>query len=228
MFFIESVSNNLASKISSYLKLNKDEEEIIAYGAFNLIQTVWCVLLVLLFGAICNVTEKAIIISVVISILRKYSGGAHSGSPNRCAIIGAIVSVGLALFIRYLNDFINFQVAIFIGSISFMLSYYAIYKYAPVDSPAKPIVKDIVKKKMKKKSFFVLNLLVSIIMVLFISYLIFEVRFLLSIVICIYAGVLWQVLTLTPKGYSVLLKIDIFLKCLTEKFGGESNEKQNI
>lgn len=228
MFFIEELSNNLALKISSYLKLNKNQEEIIAYGAFNLIQTVWCILLVLLFGAIFNVTVKAFIVSFIISVLRKYSGGAHASSPNRCALIGAVVSVGLALFIRYLNGFINFQVTIAMGIITFLLSYYIIYRYAPVDSPAKPIVKEITRQKMKKKSFFVLNLLGAIVIVFLFSYLLFRKESLLPIVACIYLGVLWQVVTLTPKGCLVLLKIDIFLKYLTEKFGGENNEKQNI
>jgi Membrane protein putatively involved in post-translational modification of the autoinducing quorum-sensing peptide len=228
MFFLEKLSNDLALKISYYLKLNKDQEEIIAYGAFNLIQTVCCILLVLLFGAIFNVTVKAFIISLVIGILRKYSGGAHSSSPNRCALIGAIISVGLALLIRYINSFIKFQVVIAIGIITFVLAYYIIYRYAPVDSPAKPIIKEVTKKRLRKKSFFVLNLLFTIVIVSSISYLIFRFKFLLPIITCIYGGVLWQVATLTPKGYLVLLKIDIFLKCLTEKFGGENNEKQNI
>lgn len=228
MFFLEKLSNNLALKMSSHLKLNKDQEEIIAYGAFNLIQTAWCILLVLLFGAIFSVTVKAFIISLATSILRKYSGGAHSSSPNRCALIGAIISVGLALLIRYNNSFINFQVVIVIGVIIFALAYYVIYRYAPVDSPAKPIIKEITKKTMKKKSFFVLNILVVVVIVFLISCLTFGVKFLLPIVTCIYAGILWQVLTLTPKGCLVLFKIDIFLKYLTEKFGGENNEKQNI
>lgn len=229
MFFIEKMSNDLALTISSSLKLNKDQEEIIAYGAFNFIQTLWCILLVLLFGAIFSVTSKAMIISFTTSVLRKYSGGAHSSSPNRCALIGAIVSVGLALIIKYINSCINLQMVIIIGIIVFAVAYYTIYRYAPVDSPSKPIVKEVTKQKMKKKSFFILNVLFSIVIVLLISHTILGFQFmLLSIITCIYVGILWQVLTLTPRGYLVLLKIDIFLKCLTEKFGGENNEKQSI
>lgn len=217
MFLIEKLTNDIAFKISSILKLDKDQEEIIAYGAFNLIQTVWCISLVLLFGAVFNVTGKAIIISFATSILRKYSGGAHASSPNRCALIGAIVSVGLALCIVSLNGFICFQVVVAMGAISFLLAYYIIYRYAPVDSSEKPIIKETTRQKMKEKSFFVLNLLVTIVVVFWSAYFVFKFKFLLSIIICIYVGVLWQVITLTPKGYLVLSKIDIFLKCLIEK-----------
>lgn len=220
MFLIEKLSNSLAFKISSALKLTKDERDVINYGAFNLLQTVWCIFLVLLFGAMFNVTVKAIIISFTISFLRKYSGGAHASSPNRCALIGAITSVGLAIFISYLSSYINLQLAIAIGIIIFVISYYTIYRYAPVDSPGKPIVKEVTKQKMKKKSFLILNSLVAIVIILLINYLIFGFKVLLAIVTCIYLGVLWQVSTLTPKGSLVLLKIDTFLKCITEKFQG--------
>lgn len=227
MFLIEKLSNDIAFKISSILKLNRNQKEIIAYGAFNFFQTIWCILLVLIFGIIFNVTFKAIVISFTISILRKYSGGAHSSSPNRCALIGAIVSVGLALFISCINSWINFQVVITIGIITFVVTYYTIYRYAPVDSPSKPIVKEVTKQKMKKKSIFIFNILVTIVIAFLVNYLIFGFKFLLPIITCVYVGVLWQVLTLTPKGYLVLLKIDVVLKCLTEKLGGENNEKQN-
>lgn len=229
MFLVEKLSNSISSKISSHLKLNKDQEEIIAYGAFNLIQTTWCILLVLLFGAIFGVMVKAFIISFVISILRKYSGGVHASSPNRCALIGAVVSVGLALCISYLNHFINIQVGIIIGTIIFLVAYYIIYRYAPVDSPAKPIKKETTRKKLRKKSIFIINvLIIIIIIIILINYLVSGIQFMLPIIECIIVGVLWQVITLTPKGRLVLLRIDIFLKCLTEEYGGDNNEKQNI
>ncbi|KZL89459.1 accessory gene regulator ArgB-like protein [Clostridium magnum] len=228
MFFIEKLSNSLSLKISSYLNLSEDQKEIIAYGAFNLIQTIWCIFVVLLLGVIFSVTAKAFIISFVISILRKYSGGAHSSSPNRCALIGAIVSVGLALIIKYTSIYINYKIVMAIGVSSFLLAYYIIYKYAPVDSTAKSIIKEVTRQKMKKKSFFVLNALATVVIVILISYLIIGLEFLLITVNCIYAGVLWQVITLTPKGCLALLKIDILFKYLTEKFGGENNEKQNV
>lgn len=41
MFFIEEASNKIGNKISSNLNLDKDAEEIIAYGAFAVLQTLW-------------------------------------------------------------------------------------------------------------------------------------------------------------------------------------------
>lgn len=219
MFLIEKISNNLAFKVSSTLKLNKDKEEIIAYGAFNFIQTIWCIFMVMFLGIIFNVALKAMIISFIISILRKYSGGAHSSSPNRCASIGAIVSVGLALFVNYIYDLLSLNWIVIMQVIIFFFAYYSIYKYAPVDSPAKPIVKEELKQRMKKRSIITLNVLIVITTILLINYSFLGIKYYLSIDICICFGILWQVLTLTPKGYLMLLNIDGFLKKITNILG---------
>ena len=44
MYFFEKVSNSFAAKVSSTLNLDKDREEIIAYGSYNLLQTLWSIL----------------------------------------------------------------------------------------------------------------------------------------------------------------------------------------
>ena len=219
MFLIEKISNNLAFKVSSALKLNKDKQEIIAYGAFNFIQTIWCIFMVMFLGIIFNVALKAVFISFIISILRKYSGGAHSSSPNRCAIIGAIVSVGLALFVNYIYDLASLKWIVIMQVIVFLFAYHNIYKYAPVDSSAKPIKKEEFKQRMKKRSIITLNVLIVITIILLITYFMLGIKYYLSIATCICLGILWQVLTLTPKCQLVLLNIDDFFKKITNILG---------
>ncbi len=75
MFFIEQISNKIGSKISSNLNLDKDTQEIITYGAFAVLQILWSFLCVVILGYICNVLLESIIISLVIAVFRKYSGG---------------------------------------------------------------------------------------------------------------------------------------------------------
>lgn len=221
MFLIEKLSNNLAFKVASTLNLNKDKEEVIAYGAFNFIQTMWSIVIVIIFGVIFKVPIEALIISFSISILRKYSGGAHSSSPNRCAFIGAVVSVGLALLVEYTYQFVNLNWVIIAAVLIFTFGYYNIFKYAPVDSPAKPIVKEKSKQRMKKKSIFTLNVLAALIIILVIIQSITTNKNYLSIAICICLGILWQVLTLTPKGYLVLSNIDTTFEKITNILGGK-------
>jgi PiT family inorganic phosphate transporter len=96
MFQISRISESIANKISSELNLDKDNREVIAYGAFALLQTLLSILLVAALGALFHVVTEALIVSFAISILRKYSGGVHASSSDSCSIIGAFISVKVA------------------------------------------------------------------------------------------------------------------------------------
>ena len=203
---IENISKIISFKIASSLKMDKDHEEIIVYGAFNLIQMVWCIILVIIFSIMFGVLEEALIITFTISLLRKYSGGAHASSPNRCAIIGTTVSVGFALIVQQVFSRFNILAVIILGIISLTFSYYTIYNLAPVDSPAKPIKKLETKQRFKKCSIIVLNILLGIIMILAFIYIKYRRSILLNIIECMYLAVLWQAFTLTTAGHKILNK----------------------
>lgn len=225
MFLIERLTNNIADRIALTLKLDKDKRDIIAYGAFNLLQTIWCIIVVVIFGFLCKVTIESLIVSSTIALLRKYSGGVHSSSPNRCAIIGAVVSVGLALLMGKISNILNIQYIILIALVGIGLSYYLIYKFAPVDSPAKPILKKEKKIRMRKYSIRLLNIIFIIIIILLILYFIQGDKNFIALTMYIYSGVVWQTLTLTPKGALIMKSIDNFLKYIISFNGGEKNEK---
>ena len=73
---IENFSEIVVSTISTKLSIgDKDKEEILAYGAFVLIQTIISIIMIGIFGIIFNVLIEALIISVTASFLRRFSGG---------------------------------------------------------------------------------------------------------------------------------------------------------
>jgi accessory gene regulator B len=209
---MEKFCNNFASKIALELKLDKDRKEVIAYGTFAILQTVLAIVFVIIFGLIFHVAVEALIVSFTASILRKYSGGAHASSPSKCVVIGTIICVGQAIIIKVaISPFANTGLLLIIGAIIFMMSYYLIYKLAPVDSLSKPIRKEEKRYRMKKGSIYVLNayLILGLLNVVLYSY--FEERGFAVYALCIYGGVIWQVFTLTKKGHIVVNKIDTFL-----------------
>ncbi len=107
MFLIEQFSNKIGNKIANSLELDRDTEEIITYGAFSLLQTIWALLCVVVLGAICNVLIESIIITLTAATYRKYSGGIHANTPNKCAFLGAIIFVGFALIVKNINIGVN-------------------------------------------------------------------------------------------------------------------------
>lgn len=226
MFLIERVSKALAYGISSTLNMDKEREEIIAYGAFAFIQTVWSILLVITFGIIFNVLVQALVISLSISLLRKYSGGAHSSSPNRCALIGAVISTLLGMLVNTAVSFMDFYQIALAGIISFALSYFIVSKLAPVDSAAKPIKKAETRRRLKRKSLCMLNLLFLAAAVLNALYYIYDIQIVLACALCIYIGVIWQAFTLTKTGHLMLGAIDELFRKAFLFMGREKNGKK--
>lgn len=206
MFFIEQASNKIGNKITNDLNLDKDTEEIITYGAFVVLQTLWSFLCVVILGVICNALIESMIISLTAAIYRKYSGGIHANSPNKCSILGAIVFVGLALIAKNINIDLNLMfmcILIF----TFMCSYYIVHKFAPVDTKSKPIDNIDEKLRLKKCSFLSISILLLIEILLILFYLKYKYIALIYYGNCVIMGVLWQSFTLTPAAKKIFYNI---------------------
>lgn len=187
---IERISNKLATCIAFNLNMDEDNREVLAYGAFSILQTLWSIFLVIIFGLLFGVVLEALIISAVGAFLRKYSGGVHATAPNRCAIIGVIMSVGLALLV--MNLIINLNVILTSMFILFcyIVTYYCICKYCPRDTPNKPIVKPEKRIKLKKSAKRLVHLFGVLTVMSYILFLNGYSYFTLSLGIAISAGLL--------------------------------------
>lgn len=219
MFDVEALANNISKKVASELNFDDDKREVVAYGAFALIQMIFSIVLVIIFGEIFNVTIEALIISFTISILRKSSGGVHASSPGICAFLGTIVAVGLAMLCK-VDTMLTWYNVSCIGVVTFILSYYIIYKLAPVDSRAKPIKKEQKRKLLKKRSIIILSVYLVIVLCNVLGYYFTSDKRLFIYTLCIYWGILWQVFTLTKSGHLTLNKVDSFLNNMIRSIRG--------
>lgn len=209
---MEKLTNNIADKIAAELKLDNNSREVIAYGIFAIMNIAVSIIFVIIFGLLFRVMVEALIICFAGSLLRKYSGGAHASSPGTCVTIGTIICIGEALIFSFLiGPIITTNLLILIGIVVFTLSYYLIYKLAPVDSSAKPIKTEAKKIRMKKGSIFVLSIYIIITVVSVSIYIFFRDKKFLVYSLCLLGGVAWQTFTLTIVGHSAMNKIDTFL-----------------
>lgn len=215
MFNMEKFTENIAEKVGSELGFDSDRKEVIAYGAFALLHTMLSIVLVIIFGWIFGILTEALIVSFTISILRKYSGGAHANSAGTCAIIGTLVAVGQSLLISsVMAPLVDLKLFILLGLLTFVWSFYIIFKLAPVDSYAKPIKTQEKRSRMKKGSILVLDVYLVIIVLNIIMNLITHEKVFLIFSMCIYGGTAWQAFTLTHRGHLTMQKIDAFLNQL--------------
>jgi accessory gene regulator B len=216
-----SLTEKIAIKIVDNAKLfsniDDDKEQIILYGAINLFQIIFAILWSIIGGIIFGVAYEAVIFSIVVGVLRKYSGGAHASSSNRCIIIGTGLAVVFGLAIKYILYKVK-PLMIILTSIVFMIfAIFIVIKKAPVDSIKKPISNIEVRKQLKNKSIIVIFAFSIIIAFLFFLNKFYSNMYYIKIIESIQVGVIWQVITLTEFGTKILNQIDNILKGIFER-----------
>lgn len=202
------IHDSFARKLSDELNLDKEQYEIISYGIFALVQIIISIAAVAFFGFLFGVIVQALVVSFSTSILRQFSGGVHAGKPTVCLIIGTAISVLVAVIIKISSVYMMFAHFVFIMFISYSICFYIIYKYAPVDSPAKPITKAAKRKKLKKISFFIVTSYFIISIIFIASYLYTHNMTYLIYMLDICGGMLFQVFSLTIIGHRILSLFD--------------------
>ncbi|MDF2546786.1 MAG: accessory regulator AgrB [Anaerosolibacter sp.] len=214
---IEKLSSSLAAVIAGYLHLDEDNKEVLAYGAFSIFQTIWSVGLVIIFGLLFGVLLEAFTISLVGAILRKSAGGVHATSPNRCAAIGVIMSVGLALLMNMTEINSGIGLSSIFTLVCFLITYYCIIKFSPMDTPNKPIVKAEVRLRLKKASLKTVHICLMITACSYVFFLSSHNYLALSTATAISGGLLTQAVSLTSFGSSIILNLDKMLNSLSIK-----------
>ena len=205
---IERLSKSIASKISSSLGIDSDHEEVLAYGAFALIQTLISILAVAVFGILFGVLAEALIISFSAAILRKFSGGVHASTPVSCALIGMIIFGGLALFVKYFLINVKFLYLAVFMFIVFVFVFFVMFKYSPVGCENKPLKNANTRKRLKKQSLIFTSAMLVLNIFLISLFLITGNIYFLSFAICILTGILWQSITLVSLGNMIIENLD--------------------
>ena len=97
----------------------EEKEEIIRYGLDRIKSICTMTFVTLLMGCIFQVFFQSIIFLVCFIALRKYAGGYHADTQNRCYVIStAIIAVAL-LAIRYMSDGSDNEIFILLQSLNF-------------------------------------------------------------------------------------------------------------
>ena len=199
MLGVEKLCKRLSSFISKELDLEKDKEAVVNYGIFSLIQIFISIGLVIVFGLIFGVLIEALIASFTGSLLRKSSGGVHADSPGKCTAIGTVMCVGIGLISKKID--ISISLMILIEICIFIWSYIIIFKYAPIDSLAKPIKKEEKGMKLKKASIVILTIYLIIITLNTILFHLSGEEKYIVYSLCMCFSIIWQVFSLTKSAH---------------------------
>ncbi len=212
---MERIVRRLASKIAVSLGFDAEKEAVVAYGLIAIVQISVTVLLVLLFGLALGVVWEALTVCFSVSLYRKYSGGAHANDANFCTVVTVVYCSLAALLAGRLAAAVR-PVPMFIAILLVYAFVMAVtYRYAPVDSPNKPVKSERKIKRMRKASFIVIAAYFILQMFLFIFKT--PAQNYRSLGISLLLGVSWQAFTLTPLGTILLHKLNDLPKYLRKE-----------
>lgn len=222
-----SITEKIAIKIGNnarlFLNSDEDKEQIIIYGAINLLQIIFAILWVMIFGFLLGVFYEALLFSITTGILRKYSGGVHASSPSRCIIIGTSIACITGISIDNTLYKLDTFTVLWMCIAFIVLALIIVIKKAPVDSAKKPITNIEEKKQFKKKSIIAILVFTVLILILFILNQKYSGIYYIRLIESISLGLFWQAITLTTYGVSLIDKIDFLLKYVME--GGSNYGK---
>lgn len=216
---MEYLAHKLAETIAQSLNYDVEKRAVIAYGLVAIIQILITVFLVLAFGLLLDVPVEALIVCFSVSILRKYSGGAHAGSAELCTGIGVVYSVAAAFFAAKGLALVSVPIYVMIAMLPvYAGSFLILWKSAPMDSSNKPIRTEQKRARMKKKSLMVLLAYGCLSFFLLIKGQ--KEAVYRGYALSLLFGLSWQIFTLTKNGA-------LLLHCLDKLFpnGKEVNNR---
>ena len=208
---MDSLIENISSKIALNLCQSKDKSSeefaVLKYGVFVFVHISIAAIFTIIFGILTKTLFQIVTISLLGGLMKRYSGGVHCSSPNRCVITGIIISYTFALIGKNIVN-IDLKIGYMLGMVALIHSFIILYKKCPVPSENKPLKKEETRKKLRKNAF----LIYSICVVLFILNILLNLQsaytILNSLVVCIILGLYMQTLSLTSIGIKFILFLD--------------------
>ena len=190
---IDKFCTFLVEKIKSKVKdIDEEKEMIIDYGIRLIFGELPKIILLFIIGFILGIGWYTLILFVLLSMYRTFTGGFHLKTHLGCMISTSILYLSPIALAKISNFQVEYIKYIFIG-ITLIMSIVFIKKYAPADTENIPILS---KKERKSKRIKAYIYVVALLMLsLFIKDNVFSYML-------IY-GIILQNLTITPFAYTL-------------------------
>jgi accessory gene regulator B len=207
---MDTILINIAGYLAKQSNLDSDQEEIVLYGLRLVYSAVGGVIIIFIVASLAGVLVYSLLVALTNAILRVRAGGAHASFPASCFLLGAGIFTIIGLGVEYTSTLFLDKYLMLIIVPSYFITRSVLIKYAPAETPEKPLGEER-KKLLRIKTFNAHNLMFLILLVLSI-YIFFELPFsnylTSNYLFAALLGILWETFTVSPKGYQVIGYLD--------------------
>jgi accessory gene regulator B len=174
---------------------------VIAYGIEAVLGELVKLLIFTTIGILFNCMIEIIVLVISYGILRASTGGPHCSSYLRCLLLGIMTFTPLAILAARATT-TSLAIAVIV---SVLLAAYAIFKYVPGEWHQRKLKKP--KEVYQNAAIVSIIVLVTITIMMLLS----EQQLFLNIGLAIQLAIIWQLLSITPLGYKLILMADQFM-----------------
>lgn len=144
--------------------------------------------------------------------LRIISGGAHASSLFRCTMIGTIILTGIGELAFRFGALASQELLLSLLAFSVVAGVYVVYKWAPADTPAKPVVSPVKRARFRRLSYIFIAAWTFGMIVALIFW--EGIPTITALAVASMGGFLRQIFSITPAGYRFIAAVEIlFDKC---------------
>jgi len=229
MFSVQDISDQLATKLSKKISLDKFKEVwgivikifpsladklnleqiksindllgLYSYGITVFVGLLFKGPLLIIISIIFGIFTPIMFVVTTFSSFRVVAGGYHMQTYLRCWIVSFVTFIGSALIVQHTLQYWSTQNISSLFIFCILMGLYIIFRYIPRDTPNKPITEPLEIAKFKKWSLYYLISWVTIMTI----FLFFNLKL---IVISSCFGLLLELFSISKIGYSLYSLVD--------------------
>lgn len=211
------MANHFLSRIASFmgnkLGLSSEDEAVLLYGLEIVFSSSISFLLAIVLGIIFKVLAEVLMVIIAWFCLRQFAGGAHCSSMWRCALTSSLVPALLGLLAGWLSRYLQKNFILYLFALIFIAAVFITLRLAPADNPQKPV-----RSSRRRRRFRNLALAAELLLaILLLGAEMLAPGKYTSLVLAGALAVGVETFFLTPAGYRVMSRIDIFWGTLKVK-----------
>lgn len=194
MRFVQKWSYACAKHLAYALNENHNKRSVYYYGFYVLFGTLVKGFILIAVSLLLGIFIPALLTVIAMASLRLLAGGYHFDTYGKCLLVSMALTVMTALISQYTHRYWSMAVTAVFLFFVFAFSLFMLIKYAPRDTPTKPITDPAAIMKFKRLSIAYLGILLVLCCIL----LFFNLK---MYVIAICFGVLLEIFSITPAGH---------------------------
>lgn len=194
MRFVSKWSYACACRLTRAMNENHQKRSVYYFGFQIVIGAIVKGIILISVAFLLGILLPTLLITAAFASLRKIAGGYHMDTYGKCLFVSLVLFVAAALIAQHTYDYWGLMYLTALITVTFFAGLYVLIRYAPKDTPNKPITDPKEIRKFKRLSIVYLFILTIVTIVLAV----YGHR-LLVLSLCF--GVLLELFLISPTGH---------------------------